>query len=88
MFIHADSEGDTQNLALLQYVFTFDEDPVKIAPHSNTKKSEACVRTMPSVMDKLKCASISNTAKRARIFVSNESGGITKASSAAVLPRG
>ena len=88
MFIHADSEGDTQNLALLQYVFTFDEHPVKIAPHGNSKKSEAYVRTMPSVMDKLKCASTSNTAKRALTFVSNESGGITKASSAAALPRG
>ena len=88
MFIHADSEGDTQNPALLQYVFTFDEHPVEIAPHGNSKKSEAYVRTMPSVMDKLKCASTSNTAKRALTFVSNESGGITKASSAAALPRG
>ena len=43
---------------------------------------------MPSVMDKLKSASTSNTAKHVRTLVSNESGGITKASSAAALPRG
>ena len=61
---------------------------MKIAPHGNSKKSEGYVRTMPSVMDKLKNASTSNTAKRALTFVSNESGGITKASSAAALPRG
>ena len=61
---------------------------MKIAPHGNSKKLEGYVRTMPSVMDKLKNASASNTAKRALTFVSNESGGITKASSAAALPRG
>ena len=43
---------------------------------------------MPSVMDKLRNASTSNTAKRALTFVSSESGGIAKASSAAALPRG
>ena len=88
VFLHVDSQGDTQNLALFQYAFTFKEHAVKIAPHGNSKKSEGYVRTMPSVMDKLKNASASNTAKRALTFVSNESGGITKASSAATLPRG
>ena len=34
---------------------------------------------MPSVMNKLKGASTTNTAKRALIFVSNKSGGITRA---------
>ena len=43
---------------------------------------------MPSVMDKLKSSSTSNTAKRALTFVSSESGAITKALSAAALPRG
>ena len=52
------------------------------------KKSEEYVCTMPSVMDKLKGASTTNTAKRALTFVSNESGGITKALSAGTLPRG
>lgn len=61
---------------------------MKIAPHGNSKKSEGYVRTMPSVMDKLKNVSTSNTAKRALTFISNESGGIAKASSAAALPRG
>ena len=87
-FLYTDSHGDTQNLALLQYVFTFDEHSVKVAPHGNSKKSEGYVRTMPSVMDKLKGASTTNTAKRALTFVSNESGGITKALSAGTLPRG
>ena len=66
----------------------FEEHPLKSAPHGNSKKSEGYVRTMPSVMDKLKNASTSNTAKRALTFVFNESGGIAKASSAAALPRG
>ena len=87
-FLYTDSHGDTQNLALLQYVFTFDEHSVKVAPHGNSKKSEGYVCTMPSVMDKLKGASTTNTAKRALTFVSNESGGITKALSAGTLPRG
>lgn len=87
-FLNTDSHGDTQNLALLQYLFTFDEHPVKIAPHGNSKMSEGYVRTMPSIMDKLKSASNTNTAKRALAFVSNESGGITKASLAGALPRG
>ena len=83
VFLHVDSQGDTQNLALLQYAFTFEEHAVKIAPHGNSKKSEGYVRTLPSVMDKLKNASASNTAKRTLTFVSNESGGIT-----ATFPRG
>ena len=72
MFIHADLEGDTQNLALLLYVFTFDEHPVNIAPHGNSQKSEVYVCTMASIMDELKCASTSYTAKRALTFVQKE----------------
>lgn len=51
----------------------------------NSKKSESYVCTMPSVTDKLNNVSSNNTAKRALIFVSKETGGITKASAA--LPR-
>ena len=88
VFYFVDSQGDTLNLALLQYVFAFEEHKVKIAPHGNSKKCESYVRTMPSVMDKLKNASSSSTAKRALTFVTKETGGITKASSASALPRG
>ena len=65
-----------------------DEHQVKTAPHGNSKKSEGYVCTMSTIMDKLKSVSTSNTAKRALAFVSSESGGITKASSATALPRG
>ena len=86
--VFIDAKVETQNLALIQYMFMFEEHDVKIAPHGNSSKSEGYVRTMPSVMNALKSVSGANTAKRALSFVSREAGGITKASSAGALPRG
>ena len=39
---------DTQNIALLQYVFTHEEHDVKVAPHGNSLKKQGYARTMPS----------------------------------------
>ena len=80
-----DSENDTLNLALIQYTFAYEEHTVKVAPHGNAVKSESYVRTMPSVLNKLKDASSSNTAKRALSLVTND---ITTVHSVAAMPRG
>ena len=70
-----DIDQDTLNLALLQYCFISGEHEVKIAPHGNSKSGSAYVRTMPSVMTKLKQAATQKTPKRALQFVSDEQGG-------------
>ena len=56
-----------------------------MAPHGNSVKSESYIRTMPSVMNKLKDASSNNTAKCTLSFVTND---ITTAHSAGAMPRG
>ena len=61
---YIDSEDDTVNLALIQYTFTYEEHTMKVVPHDNYVKSESYIRTMPSVLNKLKVTSSSNTAKR------------------------
>ena len=58
-----DIDQDTLNLALLQYCFISGEHEVKIAPHGNSKSGSAYVRTMPSVMTKLKQAATQKTPK-------------------------
>lgn len=80
-------DQDTLNLALLQYCFTSGEHEVKIAPHGNSKCGSAYIRTMPSVMTKLKEAATQKTPKRALQFVSDEQGGVLGATSAGALPR-
>ena len=87
-FSFVDSDNDTLNLALLQYTFKDKEHKIKVAPHGNSVKSESYVRTMPSVMEKLKCASSTNTAKHAIALVENTTGSVTTALSAAGIPRG
>ena len=87
-FSFIDSDNDTLNLALLQYTFKDKEHKIKVAPHGNSVKSESYVRTMPSVMEKLKCASSTNTAKHAIALVENTTGSVTTALSAAGIPRG
>ena len=79
---------DTLSLAIVQYLFTCGEHEVKIAPHGNSKAGESYVRTMPSVIDKLKSTAAKKTAKRALTFVAQEAGGITTAHCASALPRG
>ena len=75
----------TQNLGLIQYLFSHEEHEVKVAPHGNSSRGEAYIRTKPSVLSKLKKVASENTAKRALSFTA---GGIEKAPSAASLPRG
>ena len=71
-----DMDQDTLNLALLQYCFISGEHEVKIAPHGNSKSGSAYVRTMSSVMTKLKQAATQKTPKRALQFVSDEQDGV------------
>ena len=83
----ADIDGDTLNLALVQYLFSQGEHKLKIAPHGNSCYGQPYVRTMPSVMSKLKKEALEKTPKRALQFVSCEAGGIMEARSAGALPR-
>ena len=83
--VSADLKMNTQNIALVQYVFVHNEHEVKIAPHGNSVKNEGYVRTMPSVLTSLKKLSGENTAKRALSFASSD---VSSAPSASSLPRG
>ena len=82
IIIPLDYEGDTLNLALLQYHFSKGEHQVTVAPHSNSRSGQPFVRTMPSVMSKLKAEVKHKTPKRALQFVYNQKGGILEANSA------
>lgn len=72
---------------MIQYLFTEGEHEVTAAPHGNAKSGESYMRTMPSVLSKLKSASSTMTAKRALSFVATGAGGIMHATSAGSLPR-
>ena len=85
IIIVVDVEMQTQNLGIIQYLFSYEEHEVKIAPHGNSSTGESYVRTKPSVVSKLKEIASEKTAKRALSFTV---GGIEKAPSAASLPRG
>ena len=86
-FVCADCDQDTLNLALVQYQFTQGEHEVKVAPHGNSRSKGGYMRTMPSVISKLKAASSQMTPKRAIDFSHDQQGGICGASSAGLLPR-
>ena len=62
-----------------------------VAPHGNSHSGQSYVRTMPSVMHKLKQEAKKNTPKCVLQFVSCEAGGILggilEATSAGALPR-
>ena len=58
-----------------------------VAPHGNSRSGQSYVRTMPSVIHKLKQEAKKNTPKRVLQFVSCEAGGILEATSAGALPR-
>ena len=83
----SDATEQFLNLALVQYLFTKGEYEVSVAPHGNSKRKDSYLRTMPSVMKKLKVESKHRTPKRALSFVSAQAGGIMEASSAGALPR-
>lgn len=86
-FYFVDDAGDTLNLSLVQYNFSQGEHCVKVAPHGNARYGQSYIRTMPSVMCKLKKEGEGKTPKRALQFVSSEAGGIMNATSAGALPR-
>ena len=85
IYIIVDAENDTLSLALLQYTFTYEGHMIKVALHGNAVKSESYIRTMASVMGKLKGVSSDNTAKRALNLVMDD---ITTVHSAGAMPRG
>ena len=60
---------------------------MKVAPHGNSKSGGAYIRTIPSVMTKLKEAATRKTPKRALQFVVDEQSGVVGATSAGALPR-
>lgn len=60
---------------------------MKVAPHGNARHGQSFMRTMPSVICKVKEEAKGKTPKRALQFVSNEAGGIMNATSAGALPR-
>jgi len=85
-FSFVDSHNDTLNLALLQYTFTGKEHKIKVALHGNSERSENYARTIPSVLEKLKNASSTSTAKHALVKVEITTGSVTTALSAAGIP--
>ena len=87
VYFPADHNNDVLNLALVQYHFSQGEHQLKVAPHGNARYGQSYVRTMPSVMCKLKKEAKKTTPKRVLQFVSQEAGGIMEATSAGALPR-
>ena len=67
-----DCEGDMLNLAFLQYYFSEGEHTLKYAPHGNSESSEPYIRTMPSMLCKVKEKAKETTAKCALKYLSNE----------------
>ena len=57
-----------------------------VAPHKNSRSGESYVRTLSSVIHKLKQEAKKSTPKRVLQFVRCEAGGILKATSAGALP--
>ena len=60
---------------------------MKVASPGNSRSKNAYIRTMPSVMSKLKEATEQKTPKRALQFVSDIQCGMQSAASAGSLPR-
>jgi len=81
-----DNVGDTLNLALVQYFFSEGEHKLLTAPHGNSHYRQPYIRTMPSVMCKVKEEARKSTPKCALQFVSSQAGGILHATSAGALP--
>lgn len=59
-----------------------------VFPHGNAKRKDPYMRTMPSVVHKLKGAVTEKKPKQALAILANESGGTVGAPSAGALPRG
>ena len=87
-FCFVDCDGDTLNLAFVQYYFKNGPHSLIFAPHGNAHSQQPYVRTKPSTMCKIKEKAKQTTAKRALKYLNSEAGGILEASSASSLPRG
>ena len=83
-----DGDDDLLHLALVQYVFKEVEHEVIAAPHGSSKHDDKYMRTMPSVMAKLKKVAGKSTPKNAVEIVSKKAGGVLSAPSAGARPRG
>ena len=81
-----DNDGGTLNLALVQYFFSEGEQKLLTAPHGNSHYRQPYIRTMPSIMCKVKEEARKSTPKCALLFVSSQAGGILHATSAGALP--
>ena len=64
------------------------EHEVIVAPHGSSKHDDKYMRTMPSVMTKLKKVACKSTPKSAVEIVSKKASGVLSAPSAGALPRG
>ena len=82
-----DCDGDTPNRALVQYTFDEEEHVITLGPHGNAKNRSTHLRTLPSMLQKLRKVSQNLTPKFAVCEVLSASGGIMSVSSAASLPR-
>ena len=83
-----DGDDDLLHLALVQYVFKEAEHEVIAAPHGSSKHDDKYMRTMPSVMAKLKKVAGKSTPKNAVETISKKAGGVLSAPSARAHPRG
>ena len=83
-----DGDDDLLHLALVQYVFKEVEHEVIAAPHGSSKHDDKYMRTMPSVMAKLKKVAGKSTPKNAVETISKKAGGVLSAPSARAHPRG
>jgi len=67
-----DNDGGTLNLALVQYFLSEGEHELLTAPHGNSRYRQPYIRTMPSVICKVKEEARKSTPKRALQFVSSQ----------------
>lgn len=81
-FSIVDCDGDTLNLAFVQYCFKSGTHSLTFAPHGNAYSQQPYVRTKPSTICKIKEKGKQTTAKHALKCLNSEAGGILEASSA------
>ena len=74
-------------MALVHYTFENEEHAIMPRPHGNSKSQSAYVRTLPSILQKLREVSQHVPPKQAVSEVSRSVGGLSCVSSVAQLPR-
>ena len=87
MIYFADSQGEEQRLAFVQYSFDRHEHSIELKPHGNSKGKESFSRTKPSTIKLLKDTIQTKTPRVALRQVENVKGGVGNARSAGDLPR-